>query len=199
MRQRKISDCSWIFMALVVISVGSSCQHQGKERELRYFDVQQFMDGEAEKLAELHPQLVKTFYIDGEKNTQQMPVNDSLWKDEFRIFKEHDINKPVLLDAYEITSGVSESGNPFTLYSLKDGEQSGVTFMKITYIDSVNVKLWESQYREHNPLYSGERYVNMKLGYGKSGYQVMNYGIRGFHKLLLRDTVRYQMQATVQY
>jgi len=163
----------------------------------KYFDIQEFIDKQVATLPALDVQLVKTLKIDGKTEEQLISGLGSIqWEKEFKIFREHDINRPVLVDAYSMEEWTRNDGYMLEAYTLIDSAQSGILNMEITTDPDGVVTSWESIFSEENIIYSNLRKVTMNF---QNGGIMSGYTINGYHKLIFKDTVYYQFQAAIKY
>ena len=164
----------------------------------KYFNIQEFISEQVSSLQTQDATLVKTLKIDGSTEKQSIAGLDSIqWEREFRIFREHDINKPVLIDAYSMEEKASKDGYTVNAYNLIDSTLSGILNMEIIIDPEGEVTSWKSIFSEENILYSNLRRVSMNI-HPKGGL-IRGYTIHGYHKLAFKDTVFYQLQAVIEY
>ncbi len=182
---------SFIFLVMLLVSCA------GKKTELvdKYFSIPEFIDQQVTRLGENENQLLKTASFG---LRQESTVIDSLsrdqWEKELRIFKEHDINKPVLIDAYQTNELNTKEGERIILYELTDSTGSGILDMEIVFDSSDKVSSWKSSFKEENLLYCNFR--ELTLSTNEDG-MLEHYLIRGYHKLMFKDTVYYQLDVEV--
>ena len=164
----------------------------------KYFDIQEFISKQVTSLKTQDATLVKILKIDGSTENRSITGLDSIqWEKEFRIFREHDINKPVLIDAYSMEEKVSEDGYTVNTYNLIDSTLSGILNVEIIIDPEGEVTAWRSIFSEENILYSNLRTVSMN--FHPNGRLINGYTIHGYHKLAFKDTVFYQLQAVMEY
>ena len=174
------------------------CNGEQETSANRYFDVQEFIDQQVAELKLQNTQLTKSLNIDGESESNTVKLLDSIqWENEFRIFREHDINKPVLFDAFIEEQNSTEKGNRRWNYILEDSTKLGILNMVIDFNQSGDVTNWSSKFSEENVLYANLR--NVSINFDKSGQRITDYSIVGYHKLMFKDTVFYQLQAVIKY
>jgi len=187
-----------VFITLLVCLITMQCTGDRQESINKYFNIQKFIDKQVAVLQTQDAQLVKTLKIDGNSESQSITRLDSVqWEKEFKIVREHDINKPVLVDAYSIEETVTEDGYKHIVYMLIDNSQSGILNMEINIDARGMVTSWKSIYNEENVLYSNLREISMSF---LSNRELMSgYAIHGYHKLMFSDTVYYQLQSVINY
>ena len=185
-------------LALLFSLLLIQCTGEQETPANRYFDIQELMDQQVAELKLQRTELTKMLKIDGESESNTAKLLDSIqWENEFRIFREHDINKPVLFDAYIEEQYSTEKGNRRWNYILEDSTKSGILTMVVDFNQSGDVINWSSKFREENVLYANLRDVS--INFDKSGQRITDYSINGYHKLMFKDTVFYQLQAVINY
>ncbi|MDH3710269.1 MAG: hypothetical protein OER04_10300 [Cyclobacteriaceae bacterium] len=193
----------WASNQLIIcgLLLGLSCQQENRQTDLVYFDVNGFIEQQIATLKDLPCDLEKNLSMDdrGEIMNSESSKDSAFWAHEFIVFRDHDINKPVLRDAYTTSKGTDEAGNRFDQYQLRDPKQLGVRSMKVYYDSEGKITSWESDYREENVLYSSKRLVRMDLEKSENGYLLNSYSVAGYHKLVFKDTVHYQVMAKLHY
>ena len=193
--QHKINT---VFITLLVCLITMQCTGDRQESINKYFNIQEFIDKQVAVLQTQDAQLVKTRKIDGKSESQSITRLDSVqWEKEFRIVREHDINKPVLFDAYSIEETVTEDGYKHIVYMLIDNSQSGILNMEINIDARGMVTSWKSIFSEENVLYSNLREISMIFLPNRE--LMSGYAIHGYHKLMFSDTVYYQLQSVINY
>lgn len=161
----------------------------------KYFNLQQFIDQQITYLKDRDVRINKTLKFGDSVETLVLSELDSgIWAKELKIFREHDMNKPNLVDAYDSKEGITEENLKFVAYHLIDSSQSGVTDMEIVSRQDGQVARWKSGFKEENLMYSNFRQISMVTG--ENGF-LNSYEINGYHKLIFKDTVHYQIQVKV--
>lgn len=161
----------------------------------KYFNLQQFIDQQITSLKGRDVRINKTLKFGDNVETLVLSELDSgIWAKELKIFREHDINKPYLVDAYNIKDGITEENLKFVTYHSMDSSQSGVIDMEIVSRPDGQVARWRSGFKEENLLYSNFRQISMVTG--ENGI-LNSYEINGYHKQIFKDTVHFQIQVKV--
>ena len=185
---------------IITLLVGLLTMRCTEDRQVpidKYFEIQKFIDKQVATLTTLEVELIKTLKIDGKTESHSITgLGSTQWQKEFKIFREHDINKPVLVDAYSMEERAKEDGSMVETYNLIDSAQSGILKMEISLDPDGAITSWESIFSEENIIYSNLRKVAMN--FQEEG--LMNgYTVHGYHKLIFMDTVYYQLQAVIKY
>ncbi|MCB0566038.1 MAG: hypothetical protein KDD01_16835 [Phaeodactylibacter sp.] len=98
-------DKAFLYMAfLLLIAAGCSKDGQkpGGSMPEAFFDLKGYIEGEAKRLSEIQPEVVKRIAIDGQKEEQDFDSLD--YSKELNIFSRSDINKVSWLDKYKADS-----------------------------------------------------------------------------------------------
>ena len=102
-----------------------------------------------------------------------------------------------MFDAYIEEQSSTEEGNKRRIYILEDSAKLGILNMAIDFNQSGDITNWSSKFIEENVLYANLR--NVSISFDKSGKRITNYSINGYHKLMFKDTVFYQLKAVIKY
>ena len=186
-----------LLLNVMIIGFMAQCSSKHAEKISKYYDLEGFIDGQIVLLESYQPQLAKTMKFDD--ISESVILNDfdrMAWSKELKIFREHDINKPVLLDAYDITQNLRNTGEEVESYQLIDSSQNGILGMEVVFHTEGHVTTWNSTFKEENLLYSNYREVSLTTG---DKGQLTGYEISGYHKLILKDTVHYKVMAKLTY
>lgn len=90
-----------IVILLLCIGMFSSCEelaNQSLPTDVVFFDLKKFIGQEVVRLDKLNPTIEKITSVNGTKETKTIQLSDS--DNEFKIFKEADINKLAWIDKY---------------------------------------------------------------------------------------------------
>ena len=161
----------------------------------KYFPLTNFIDQQIDLLSNQNLQITKTLQFGDSLESHILTSLDTTqWSKELKIFRAHDINKPVLIDAYETREELDGNGAKTIQHQLIDQSQTGILDLGVSYDPEGRITGLESSYQEDNLLYSNFRNVSMTFGSaGLSGYAV-----EGYHKIMFKDTVYYHIITEVE-
>ncbi len=187
---------TYVILALMVMV---SCGGENSDVDLKYFDVKGFTEELIAKLENVDCRVHKDFTINHntEKEQALIKADSTFWDQELKVFKEHDINKPVLMDAYKIRQGQTKGGQQFQEYTLADSSDQGVKYLKIMFDSLERISSLESLYQEQNFLYANRRYIKMDFNPRQPERPLSSYRVEGFHKLMFKDSVNYSIKANL--
>lgn len=183
-------------LLLVCLGLLVSCSGKNQRVVEKYFNIPEFLDQQLAILYLEQPEATKDIIFGDHAETIVQSDMDSIqWQKELKIFREHDINKPVLIDAYQIHQEVTDQGKRIS-YSLIDTTGLGILNLTVLYHPDSSVSSLSSTFREQNLLYGNFREVNLLTS---APGKLDRYSVRGYHKLMFNDTVYYQLEVKLNY
>ena len=192
------NNAFWLLSFLWLLSSCSFSQGNQKEGAKidAYFDLAGLIKQQVEDLSAANPTIRKEAIIDGQQEVLEL---DSLnWEKELNIFAKTDINKPRLLSQYRTTTYTNDAGKRVTQYQNVEDNVSGVIKMEIVEDPGKNQLLSVLvESCEYNTLYVSEVELQMVFNGGKDESNLKAYSIKGFEKVILKDTMRYSIQAEI--
>lgn len=183
-----IKKTIWIFFLTTIIA----CQTETSDKEdfdPPYFQLEQFIEGQASKLE--GRSLQKEIQIKETVEKLEIKPNQEEWLRELDFFIQADINRPALAQAYSITKDDSE-----TTYDLKKGEKSKLKSMKIFYNENREVKRIEFVIGSENTFYETET-TGWLLIDDASG-MIDSFEIDGKQEVVFLDPILMQVKAKVK-
>ncbi|WP_116126605.1 hypothetical protein [Lewinella sp. IMCC34183] len=105
---------------LPVLFLLSACYAEELEQELQqdpFFDLAAYMDRQVDSLSQSATEVTKTITLNGTTETHELPALN--FRNDLRVFRESDINKPAYRDKYRVER--EESGGSLTrIYTATD-------------------------------------------------------------------------------
>lgn len=91
-----------LFVSIVLVFGIVSCQKNSKNEKqvFFYFDITQYFDKEAKRLAANNFEVIKTVSLNNKAETKTLKIEN--WESEFHVFQESDINKTAFIGKYLI-------------------------------------------------------------------------------------------------
>lgn len=178
-----------IFFLLITILIGSCAENKKAARDLRvYFDLDSLLDQQVIKLSEGGFVVEKTVTMDGESETQTGVFDSAGWAGAFAIVRDFDLNKPYNVGAYTET----RSGGTLN-YELTD-KTLDAPVQYFTLVDSDSLLEISSEYFEDKSIYQHRRKLHLKF----KDDLLVKYEIRGFQKMVMKDTIYYRIAGEVK-
>lgn len=186
-----------IFLGLVACSPPSPVDEL---KEQPYFDVPLLVEQQLQWLDSLNPPVALRASIGGQTQTQTIRKDSSAWAETFDLFRQADINQPVLQGEYEETDRITQDSLRVRTYRAKQGEEAEIPYLRVFYRDSLaNVHRIETMFQEDNVLYSTSRKMWMTFASYGGRPRVTAFETQGKQKMLLRDSVTYSARGELQY
>jgi len=182
------------FLLLLLIVCFAACVPMSatNEADKKYFDLVQFVNTQINELNAQKPQIRKKVLLGGEIDEI---VSDTLnWEKELALFKEADINSPSLRDSYDIEEDKARHSITYIAKESKlKVKEIKITFDKQSQVGSVSIKQIKIFFSEDNRLYELQRDLVMEL----KNNLLSAYSIKGFQKVILKDSLIYEINATL--
>lgn len=149
-----------------------------------YFSLAGLVDAQVAQLKAAKPTVQRQLETNGQ-NHQNITANID-WEKELALFKEADINKPVLQGAYQV-----EQRDSVRRYLLTN-PKFPVKEMRIVGPEAApnEVQVW---FEEENSLYKLHRRLWLQF----AGGRLRQYRIEGFQQMLLSDSTHYRLEGTL--
>lgn len=186
---------------LACVSIGlTMCQSESMSSP-QHFAIDSLLHAQVKWLSASEATLIKTTVLDGQTEEVSLSPKDSLaWSKELEVFQVMDaLNKPVNRDRYTLAETSDTKSNlRIRSYSSNDPELP-LRYVRIYYHRHLSrLKRIEAEYIESNALYHAARTLTMHFEETKHGAMLMGYTIAGGQKMLLDDTVRYDITTQIR-
>jgi hypothetical protein len=188
----------WVFLLLTVIW---ACEPRDMaiEDHAVFFDINGLIEEQILLLDSLNPLLHKIAFLDGETDTAIFRPDSAGWARELDIFKELDLNRPVLRDKYsQLREPDSQTGKEVITYIPIEPVNSGVRHLQISFAEG-NITRLVGEYQEKSMLYDASRKLSIEFDPRRNGSRITTYSITGSQKIILQDTVFYQLRSELVY
>lgn len=183
-----------IYLWLCVVGLLlTGCGQQASRREINaYFDFRELFGSQVRALRDYS--FEKSALIDGKSEAGTVQFDTTGWKKELSMFMDIDINKAALVGAYEEESETTAAGTMHT-YTLKPGQEESVKWIKLEKDSEGKVQKVAAQIKEDNVLYHNQRELSAVFENTSGQPLLMAYRVKGYQKILTKDTVHYEIEA----
>lgn len=190
-------------LSLLMFAI-SGCNVPPPEGAVAFYNLDSLIDQQVEHLSRLQPVLEKEAEVNGEQEEARLVKPDSsAWAKELDIFRQLDLNAKTLNAArYETKSGIRDVASNLSIIEYTATEELPLSQVRIYYLGTPdNVRKIEGKFRskESNRLYSSERHLTMELMDINSKAMLTQYRVVGGQKMILGDTVRYNVAGALRY
>ena len=173
-----------------------------KQADKPYYDLNEQLLNNLNMVLAQKPSLEKEASLGTETDSHNWQPDSAEWQLEFTLLFAADINKRNLLQAYSTTELTGKSGElTGKKYTRTDGENNGVQEMTVYYKENpADVRKVEVMIQEKNSLYHSIKNLNIFFEPSEGAFSLLNkYTINGGQKMLLRDTLVYEVQGKIIY
>lgn len=186
-----------VIFTILILSLGS-CNPQGPKRKVnKYFDLSEFFSHQVIMLDSINPQLMKYAKVDDKTAEETMRLDSAGWAKEMEIFKKLDINKPVLIDSYQIDT-IYKDHQTILKYDAYDPEKVQVEYLHLYFNTNLNnLQQINAFYKEVSPLYKTRRRLHLHFQPMRTKVFLNKYQIEGQQKIVLKDTVSFNVTSEV--
>jgi len=179
-----------ITQALVIIGLMAiSCQPMSDFEVERFFQLDSLLVKQAVLLTEKNVSVTKSVKMDDQFETISFSADTARWAKEFQIIKDFSLNKTNYIGAFKV-----EQKGKSVAYIKKLDQPIPINYFKVVYNNEL--KSVSGQYYEDKDIFQHER--NFELQFNNNGLLSV-YKIWGFQKMILQDTIKYDIKGTIQF
>jgi len=183
---------TWAIVPFCWLLTACSGQSTEEDKIKVYYDVQSLFSEQSNLLRNFA--FIKKANIDGQSEEKTVSFDSLGWSKELAMFANMDINKGAYIGAYEIREDVTKTGK-ILVYERKPDAASEIDWVEVE-LDSEGLPLrFSGLFQEKNVLYQNKRKLSAEFVIENGRPLVSSYTIKGYQKILLKDTVRYQIES----
>lgn len=164
-----------------------------------YYDVQGLLAANEEALRQMDVRLQKRASFAGEVEESAIGLDSAALAEELDVFREVDINKPVLSGRYHTTTSLVD-GRELITYEADDKEALNVNYLKI-YRNAENgvVERMEALFSNKNMLYNSTRMLSLQYREVNGRMLPHYYTVEGVQKMIFSEQEEYEIKAEFIY
>lgn len=181
---------------MLATMIWSCDQSQGVNQQKinTYYDIEGLIEEQLLWLDSVSPFLYKSGTIDGQKNAETVQPTDSVWRQEFLVFRSMDINKPILADSYNISE--EETATGFTsIYISKFPRATLVDSLRIDFDQNKNPLFISAFQHSQNPLFVSQKRLEMYFDVVGAHSILSAFRISGMQKMITRKRVSFDIDS----
>lgn len=164
--------------------------------------IDSLLDAQVLMLAKQKTSLRKSATIGDKVSTSMVEMKDSVtWAQELDVFHQLAmVNHPLYIDKYEVVDNVPDTNSNLRILSLSTREKLPITELRVFYQDRKSkIRRVEGSYNESNSIFSGSRNLMLEFQEIQGRLSLMKYTITGGQKMMLGDSVTYQIEGVIDY
>ncbi len=180
------------YVFLILIGLVFACESVKPEKivSVDYVKLDSILDEQIQKLANESISFDKEVVIDNNKELQVIQLDTSGWRDEFSIIRDLDLNVPNYVGAFDI-----QEGDNFIQYYRSDGQDVPIEYVEYQFREDGSLKSIKGSFMDDKARLIYSVYREYELNFDSGLLQA--YRITGFQKMMLKDTTRFEVKATI--
>ncbi len=181
----------WALVPFCLMLAGCGGDAVEEDKIKAYYDVQLLFSEQSNLLGKFT--FTKKANIDGQSEEKAVSFDSLGWSKELAMFANMDINKAVYVGAYEIEENATDRGKVIS-YKRKADTVSGVEWITVEFDQQGNPLRFCGLFLEQNALYQNERKLTADFALDNGKAVLSSYTIKGYQKILMKDTVQYKIE-----
>ena len=187
-------------MIFLVLLTFFSCTSRGKkEKSTVFYDINGLVDEQIKLLSITSPSVSKQAIINGNNELNNIEPEDSTaWARELIIFKSVDINRPTLLDSYDVSSSPGPGTSTISCTS-KYPEKTEIERLTIeldTHQKPVKIK---AILNNQNELFRSAKTLQLTFKDFNGQKLISSYKIEGWQKMVSKDCTSYSIDSKILF
>jgi len=178
------------------------CTCARRQPEMRgTFSIDSLLRAQASLLHELRASIDKEIILKNERETINVILNDTLaWQKELEVFDVMAaINKPVNRNRYQVTESADTKSN-LRVKTFSANEDLPVEYVRLYYRDKPSrLRKLEGAQRVANGLFKSARLLSIEFDDFNGTPVMTSYSVWGGQKMLLDDTVQYDVKGRIKF
>jgi len=176
-----------------------ACGQQNAVYNKPYFDVDSLIDRQAHQLAAHKPRLHKVAAVDGRTEKKTWQPDSLQWAAELDVFRQlDDVNRPGLHNLYTSTRTKDTLSN-LKVMSYRTGS-APLKWLNLYFLPHTGgLKKITAWRQESNALFTAHRAVALEFDDWRGQPRLARYTVQGAQKMVVGDSVTYQISGTVVY
>lgn len=193
------SPKNWfLFSVLVVFAV--ACAPKPKEGKLlagEYFALDQVIETEIKELTSAKAGLYKQVELDNKKEEMLLLPSQLKWENELALFKGINLNKPAW-QGFIAAETTQVAGGEMVVYT---ASKKDIPFRKVTMLFNNNHTLdsLAVSVETENEITHTVRTLTAAWDNTDANHHLKKYSINGFQKVLLKDTLFYNVKGDIRF
>jgi hypothetical protein len=175
----------------------AACSNEQKATP-KFFDFEGLITEQVTRLGHNKHVLNKTAIVSGHESDSTFLLSGKGWEAELEVFRQMEtLNKPIYRSNYKIMDPVKDLRSNLKIREYTS-HSAPITSMKFYYHNEFSqLKKIEAIALEKNILYSNGRNFTLEFEEVDGKPLLTHYGMTGFQKMFMRDTVRFSLQGQI--
>lgn len=183
-----LAGCAWI-----------ACGQQNAVYDKPFIDIDSLLNQQVHQLVAQQARLHKTTEAGGTPGEKTWLPDSLQWAAEMEVFRQlDDVNRPGVTRQYAIVGKKDSLSNlQVVMYQAPDAP---LTELALYFLPRPRqLKKIAARLQRSNPLFTASRAVALEFDHWQGQPRLARYHVQGFQKMVLGDSITYQISGTVGY
>lgn len=158
------------------------------------FNLTAYLEQQQDRLQAEQPMVLKSVTTEG-KPTETIQTAKVDWEDELSVFMDADLNRPALQEYYTRQEKVLDNGNIVVEFNRVEDVEPLVHYLRLELTPDRVLRQLNALIQDQNMLFYSRR--NIQLSADASSGNISGYHVKGVQKMMLSDSLHYQIQANL--
>ncbi|MDD1444080.1 hypothetical protein MEO93_27805 [Dolichospermum sp. ST_sed3] len=192
---KKVMRGRWMFLFLLA----AACSQEQKTTK-KFFDFDGLIDEQVSQLSQRMRVLDKVANMGKTRSDTTFLPSFKGWESELEIFRQLEtFNRPTYQNVYRIEDPVEDSRSNLKIKRYV-AEHAPIPVLRFYYQDEFSrLRKIDAEITEKNILYSTHRVLTMEFDEDEGKPLLIRYGMSGFQKMIMRDTVHFSVQGQIDW
>ena len=184
----------FFFLSIITLSCGDI----KPQKTDAYFSMDSLLDAQIEYLLANNLSLQKIAIANADTAEALISPDSLQWANEFEVLRALDINKPALIGRYELVKKPDPNSNLQLISYQAKSDELEVQQFDIYYLNNPqNIKWIKANSKEHNSIFTASKEAELEFDKSNGQWLLKSVSIRGFQKMILQDSVVFQVKGTI--
>lgn len=178
-----------------------SCSNRASSISGRPSIIDSLLDAQIKELTKSGARVSKRAVLDGKTDQFEFSPDSAGWGNELDSF--HDLamfQRPAYSQTYQVEDGLKDPNSNLAIREFRALQRVPVMEIRFFYLHEFgNLKKIEATVQQDNLLYATRRKVTLEFDDAVGRTNLVSYQIDGTQKMMLSDTVHYQVTSHVLY
>lgn len=185
---------SLILFSILIVSCGDI----KPQKASAYFSMDSLLDAQIEHLLANDFKLQKRAVANADTAKALISPDSLQWANEFEVLRGFDINKPALIGRYNLEEKPDPNSNLRLITYQAKSDELEVQQFDIYYLNQRdNIKWIKAKSREQNSIFSASKEVELEFDKSDGQWLLKHVLIKGYQKMILQDSVLFQVEGTI--
>lgn len=187
-----------VFGCIFLVILCVSCGDIKPQETSAYFSIDSLLNSQTVILLEGQQKLQKLAIVNGDSATSILAPDSLEWANEFQLFRDLNVNEPALIGRYKISEREDLNSNLKVMSYQALEDELEIKSFDIYYLKNISdVKIITAQSKSKNSIFESEKNIRLEFDKENEDLQLKSYTSKGFQKMILQDSVVYEVRGKI--